>query len=52
MVFIRGVAFSSTNEPVRYSEALYPGERWTFRVENTRETDLRPEFRDEHVPRS
>ncbi len=47
LVFIRGVAFSAANEPVRYSEALYPGHAWTFRVDNTREADLRPEFRDE-----
>jgi GntR family transcriptional regulator len=47
LVFIRGVAYSSANEPVRYSEALYPGERWTFRVDNTREADLRPEFRED-----
>jgi GntR family transcriptional regulator len=47
LVFIHGVAFSATGEPVRYSEALYPGNRWTFRVENTREADLRPQFRDD-----
>jgi GntR family transcriptional regulator len=46
LVFIHGVAYSATNEPVRYSEALYPGHRWTFRVENTRDADLRPQFRD------
>jgi GntR family transcriptional regulator len=47
LIFIRGTAFSGTGEPVRYSEALYPGDRWTFHVDNTREVDLRPEFRDE-----
>jgi GntR family transcriptional regulator len=47
LVFIRGTAYSGANEPVRYSEALYPGERWTFRVDTTREADLRPEFRDD-----
>lgn len=46
LVFIHGVAFSAANEPVRYSEALYPGDRWTFSLETTREADLRPELKD------
>jgi GntR family transcriptional regulator len=47
LVFIRGVAFSATNEPVRYSEALYPGGRWTFTLEATRDLDLVPELKEE-----
>ncbi len=47
LVFIRGTAYSAANEPVRYSEALYPGDRWQFRLSATREADLRPELKDE-----
>lgn len=47
LVFIRGTAYSSSNEPVRYSEALYPGERWKFALETTRSIDLRPELKDD-----
>lgn len=46
LIFIRGTAYSSANEPVRYSEALYPGERWRFGIEATRQLDLRPELKD------
>jgi GntR family transcriptional regulator len=47
LVFIRGTAFSTANEAVRYSEALYPGDRWKFRLDSTREADLRPELKAE-----
>lgn len=47
LVFIRGVAYSATNEAVRYTEALYPGALWTFRVDNSRAADLRPVLREE-----
>jgi GntR family transcriptional regulator len=46
LFFIHGVAYSAANEPVRYSESLYPGERWTFSMEITREADLRPELKE------
>jgi GntR family transcriptional regulator len=52
LVFVHGVAFSSSNEPVRYTEALYPGDRWTFRVETTRSADLRPELKGDVDTRS
>ena len=45
LVFIRGIAYSANNEPIRYSEALYPGARWQFRLEVSREADLRPELK-------
>lgn len=45
LVFIRGTAFSSTNEPVRYSEALYPGDRWKFALDATRQADLMPQLK-------
>lgn len=50
-IFIHGTAFSASNEPVRYSEALYPGARWRFAIEASRERDLRPELKpDEEGP--
>jgi GntR family transcriptional regulator len=45
LVFIRGTAYAATNEPVRFTEALYPGERWRFRLDTTRQKDLRPELK-------
>jgi GntR family transcriptional regulator len=45
LVFIRGTAYSAANEPIRYSEALYPGGRWQFSLQVTREADLRPELK-------
>lgn len=51
LVFIHGVAYSAANEPVRYTEALYPGDRWTFTVETTRQADLRPELKEEIAAR-
>lgn len=47
LIFIRGVAYSGANEPVRYSESLYPGKRWSFGLSATRQADLRPEFKDD-----
>lgn len=46
LVLISGTAYSAGNEPIRYTEALYPGARWKFRLEVTREADLRPELKD------
>jgi GntR family transcriptional regulator len=45
MVLIRGTAYSGGNEPVRYTEALYPGGRWQFNLQVSREADLRPELK-------
>ena len=47
LVLIRGTAYSAGNEPIRYTEALYPGSRWQFSLQVTREADLRPELKDE-----
>jgi GntR family transcriptional regulator len=47
LVLIRGTAYSAGNEPIRYTEALYPGARWRFGLQVTRDADLRPEFRFE-----
>lgn len=49
LVFIRGTAYSAANEPVRYSEALYPGDRWRFGLDATRRADLRPELKERHT---
>jgi GntR family transcriptional regulator len=46
LIFIRGTAFSGSDEPVRYSEALYPGDRWRFGLDTTRKADLRPELKE------
>ena len=46
LVLIRGTAYSAGNEPIRYTEALYPGGRWQFSLEVTRGADLRPELKD------
>jgi GntR family transcriptional regulator len=43
LVLIRGTAYSAGNEPIRYTEALYPGARWRFALQATRGADLRPE---------
>ncbi len=46
LIFIRGTAYSASNESVRYSEALYSGERWRFGLNATRQADLRPELKE------
>lgn len=46
LVLIRGTAYSANNEPIRYTEALYPGSRWQFSLQVDRAADLRPEFKD------
>lgn len=43
LVLIRGTAYSAGNEPVRYTEALYPGGRWQFSLQISGEADLRPQ---------
>lgn len=44
LILIQGVARSSTLDPLRYTEALYRGDRWRFIVDTTRpEADWRPE---------
>jgi len=45
LILIRGTAFSAADEPIRYSEGLYPGERWRFALNATRQADLRPELK-------
>lgn len=47
LISIRGTAFTTANEPVRYSEALYPGARWRFGLDVTQQADLRPELKDQ-----
>jgi GntR family transcriptional regulator len=46
LVLITGVAYSSALEPLRYSEALYRGDRFRFSVDSTRSPELRIEVRD------
>jgi GntR family transcriptional regulator len=60
LVFIRGVAYSAALEPLRYTEALYRGDRFRFgvdttrvdttRVDTTRSADLRMEVKREPTP--
>ncbi len=45
LVLIRGIAYSVGNEPVRYTEALYPGGRWQFSLQVTGDADLRPQLK-------
>lgn len=40
LVFISGVAYSSTMEPLRFTEAVYVGDRFRFGVDSTRKPDL------------
>ncbi len=40
VVFISGAAYSSDMEPVRYSEAIYRGDRFRFRVDTTGSRNL------------
>lgn len=47
LVLIRGTAYSSGNEPIRYTEALYPGGRWQFSLQISGEADLRPQLKAE-----
>ena len=46
LVLISGTAYSAGNEPIHYTEALYPGGRWQFSLQVSREADLRPELKD------
>ncbi len=46
LVLITGVAYSSAREPLRYSEALYRGDRFRFSVDPARSPELRIEVRD------
>ena len=44
LILIEGVAYSSTLVPLRYSEALYRGDRWRFFLDTSRPAvDFRPE---------
>jgi GntR family transcriptional regulator len=45
LVLIRGVAYSAGREPIRYTEALYPGARWQFSLQVSGAADLRPELK-------
>ena len=45
LVLIRGTASSAGNEPVRYTEALYPGGRWQFSLQISGDADLRPQLK-------
>jgi len=45
LVLIRGTAYSASNEPIRYTEALYPGGRWQFSLQVSGEADLRPQLK-------
>ena len=47
MIFVSGVAYSSDLEPLRYSEALYRGDRFRFGVDTTRPADLRMELKED-----
>jgi GntR family transcriptional regulator len=46
VVLITGVAYSTALEPLRYSEALYRGDRFRFSVDTTSAPELRIEVRD------
>jgi GntR family transcriptional regulator len=46
LVLISGVAYSSILKPLRYTEALYRGDRFRFTVDSTRPPDLRIELRE------
>jgi GntR family transcriptional regulator len=46
LVLITGVAYSSALEPLRYTEALYRGDRFRFSVDSTQSPELRIEVRD------
>ncbi len=45
LILISGVAYSSSLAPMRYTEALYRGDRFRFTVDSTRPPDLRIELR-------
>ena len=45
LIFISGVAYSEAMEPLRYSEALYRGDRFRFAVDTTGPADLRFEIK-------
>jgi GntR family transcriptional regulator len=45
LVRILGLAYSSSLEPLRYTEALYRGDRFRFGVDTTRPPDLRIELK-------
>lgn len=45
LILIRGTAFTSANERVRYSEGLYPGAKWRLGMDIGRDADLRPELK-------
>ncbi len=47
LIFIQGVAYSAALEPLRYSEALYRGDRFRFGVDTTRPADLRLEVKQQ-----
>ena len=47
LIFIQGVAYSASLEPLRYSEALYRGNRFRFGVDTTRPADLQMEIKSE-----
>ncbi len=44
LILIQGVAYSAALDPLRYTEALYRGDRWRFLLDTTRPAaDFRPE---------
>lgn len=45
LILIRGTAYTAANEPVRYSEGLYPGARWRLSMDIDRDADMRPELK-------
>jgi GntR family transcriptional regulator len=46
LVRIQGIGYSGTMEPLRYTEALYRGDRFRFGVDTTRPADLRVELKE------
>ncbi len=44
LIFISGVAYSASLEPLRHTEALYRGDRFRFGIDTTRPADLRFEL--------
>ena len=42
-----GIGFSASQEPLRYTEALYRGDRFRFNLGTSEHGDLRPELKDD-----
>jgi GntR family transcriptional regulator len=52
LIRIEGVAFSSSGEPLRYTEAIYRGDRFRFTIDTAEPADLKVELKSEAAPDS